>query len=128
MKYQHQAPEYKANSFTKDYLKAIPKKNVHTKRAKSDQVARGVAQDYFKNKVRNFFISKYYAEKNWLNRNVLKQIIMLPVNIDFAFTKLKCKVGFHFYSKQQLVDAGIRPPKQRPKYYQHCFICGKGVK
>jgi hypothetical protein len=128
MKYQHQAREYKPKTagFT-NYFKSLGKKNKFTAQKKKEDVVKAVRVDYFANKVRNFFISKYYAEKNWLNRNVLKQIIMLPVSIDFAFTNLKCKLGFHFHSKQQLVNAGIRPPKRREKYYQHCFVCGKGV-
>lgn len=128
MKYQHQSKEYKPNvSGLSDYLKAN-KKNAFTARAKKEQVNKSVAFDYFKNKVRDWYISKYYAEKNWINRHVLKQIIMLPVTLDFQFSKIKCKMGFHFYSKQQLVNAGIRPPKQRPKYYKQCFLCRKAVR
>jgi hypothetical protein len=129
MKYQHQSKEYK--QYTKGlqtYFNTLGKKNKFTARKKNEDVRKSVVVDYFKNKVREFFISKYYAEKNWINRHVLKQIIMLPVTIDFQFSKVKCALGFHFYSKQQLVNAGIRPPKQRAKYYKQCFLCGKGVK
>ena len=127
MKYQHQSKEYKPDvSGFSAYFKAN-KKNEFTARAKLEQVRKSVVNDYFANRVRMWSVSKYFAEKNWFNRNVLKHIIMLPVKIDFAISKLKCKLGFHFYSKKQLIDAHIRPPKQRPKYYKQCFLCGKQV-
>lgn len=129
MKYQHQSKEYKADTkgFT-GYLNALPKKNLHTQKAKNEQVHKSVAFEYFKNKARSWFIARMYVEKNWITKNILKQIIMLPPRLEFAFSTIKCKVGIHFHTKQQLVNAGIRPPKQRAKYYKHCFICGKAVR
>jgi hypothetical protein len=127
MKYQHQSNNQRHYTQSQAPVHPATKRTIRQRKAAVKRV-RGVATDYFKNKMRAAFVAQYYAEKNWINRNVLKKIIMLPTNIEFAFGKLKCRLGFHFYRKQQLVDAGIRPPKQRKKYYHQCFLCGKVIR